>query len=113
MACRSMWFGHEIEEIDGEWVFSNTNKPTIGSDPLCGYCHEHQTIEGHDACLGTLPGVKNACCGHGQIADAYVQMLDGGWEQGRTAIKLIISLHEEQGEEKEIKEILGRYREKA
>ena len=67
MTCRSMWFGHEIEEIDGEWVFSNTGKTTIGSDFLCGYCHERQTIEGYDACLGTLPGVKNACCGHGQI----------------------------------------------
>jgi hypothetical protein len=22
--------------------------------------------EGHDACLGTLPGVRAACCGHGK-----------------------------------------------
>jgi len=28
------------------------------------------TPEGHDACLGKLPGVGAACCGHG-VDDAY------------------------------------------
>lgn len=33
----------------------------------------HRTIQGHDGCIGTLEGVMNACCGHGQDSCAYVQ----------------------------------------
>ena len=43
----------------------------------CGYCGQETTPEGHDPCLGTLPGVMNACCGHGEGHKAYVQMNDG------------------------------------
>jgi hypothetical protein len=32
----------------------------------CVVCGQLPTTEGHDACLGTLPGVKSACCGHGK-----------------------------------------------
>jgi hypothetical protein len=32
----------------------------------CELCGQLPTPEGHDACLGTLPGVKFACCGHGK-----------------------------------------------
>lgn len=28
-----------------------------------------------DPCLGMLPGVNNACCGHGNAHQAYVQVL--------------------------------------
>ena len=31
----------------------------------------------HDGCLGTLPGVVNACCGHGTDGEAYVSLDDG------------------------------------
>ena len=34
---------------------------------------KRNTKEGHDGCLGTLPGIMNACCGHGDIDEAYVQ----------------------------------------
>lgn len=30
--------------------------------------------DGPDACLGLLPGVTNACCGHGDSGQAYVQL---------------------------------------
>lgn len=35
---------------------------------------EHRTKNGYaDPCLGVLPGVKYACCGHGDlIDDAYI-----------------------------------------
>lgn len=29
--------------------------------------------DGHDACLGEIPGAVNACCGHGYIDVAYIQ----------------------------------------
>lgn len=31
----------------------------------CTQCHKLPTKEGYDACLGHIPGVKSACCGHG------------------------------------------------
>ncbi len=85
MAAISMWRGHKIQEINEQWVFVDTGEPVADSDRPCGYCHKYRTSEGHDACLGTLPGVQNACCGHGQIDDAYVQMPSGTITQGREA----------------------------
>lgn len=45
----------------------------------CGQCGLSRTPEGHDGCLGTLPGnVMNACCGHkGAGEGAYIQYWDG------------------------------------
>jgi len=38
-----------------------------------------------DECLGMLPGVANACCGHGDVREAYVQFLDGSVIRGYDA----------------------------
>lgn len=40
----------------------------------CGHCGLSRTKKGHDGCIGTLNGVMNACCGHGQNSMAYVQL---------------------------------------
>lgn len=76
--------GHTIELRDGVWVFCDTGEPTVGAWQArpCGHCGQHNTAEGHDACLGTLPGVMNACCGHGDVGDAYVQFLNGDCLRG-------------------------------
>lgn len=76
--------GHTIELRDGVWVFCDTGEPTVGAWQArpCGQCGQPSTAEGHDACLGALPGVMNACCGHGDVVDAYVQFLDGERLQG-------------------------------
>ena len=42
----------------------------------CTKCGKLPTKEGHDACLGTLPGVVDACCGHG-IKEAYIIFENG------------------------------------
>ena len=39
----------------------------------CAKCSEAPTEKGHDYCLGTLPFVWNACCGHGNTKMAYIQ----------------------------------------
>lgn len=39
----------------------------------CSHCNKNRTPEGHDGCIGTLPNVMNACCGHGEDSVAYVQ----------------------------------------
>lgn len=38
----------------------------------CPKCGKLPTKDGYDACLGYLPGVKNACCGHG-VEEGYIQ----------------------------------------
>lgn len=52
----------------------------INSDH-CGHCGLDATPEGHDGCLGTLPGdVMNACCGHGNNDSAYIQFNHDDYE---------------------------------
>lgn len=55
----------------------------------CGYCGIKRTPEGHDGCIGTLEGVMNACCGHGEDKTAYVQFPSGECIRGREALKYI------------------------
>lgn len=72
--------GHPIELRDGEWYYVDTGEPTATTwrDRPCGHCGLPNRDDGHDACLGELPGVVNACCGHGDPRDAYLQF-KGGW----------------------------------
>lgn len=51
--------------------------PTRGEDTSrgeAGYCPrcKRSMPTGPDACLGVLPGVSHACCGHGVTSRAYV-----------------------------------------
>jgi len=76
--------GYPIELLNEEWVFSDTKEPTADTwkDRPCGKCKKFPTKEGHDACLGTLPGVANACCGHGDVNESYVMFENGKIIQG-------------------------------
>lgn len=84
--AKSYLRGHEIEFVNGEWVYSDAKTPTAGNERSCGYCKKENTIEGHDGCLGTLKGLMNACCGHGRTSQAYVQFLDGHSIHGKDAV---------------------------
>lgn len=86
----SMFRGHQIELRNDQYVFSDTGElvsETWESRP-CGYCNEFNTAEGHDACLGTLPGVINACCGHGSVREAYVQFKNKDVVRGSAAVEV-------------------------
>jgi len=50
----------------------------------CIHCSRDKTKEGHDGCIGTLPDpeIMNACCGHGETRDAYIQYQGGTWVGG-------------------------------
>lgn len=93
---KSFLRGHAIELVDGAWVYSDTREPTVVdgvyAERTCGHCGIPQTPEGHDGCLGELAGVENACCGHGQERDAYVQFRDGVTVYGRDAVITIAKL---------------------
>ena len=81
--------GHNIVFIDDEWVYEDTRTPTVDNERHCGHCKKPKTEEGYDSCLGTLPNVMNACCGHGQDDEAYIQYPDGSDIRGKDAIDII------------------------
>jgi hypothetical protein len=54
----------------------------------CAKCGKLPTKEGHDACLGTLPGVIDACCGHG-VREAYIIFENGVTIRGRSVIEFV------------------------
>jgi hypothetical protein len=71
------WRGHEIVEIGDVWVYADTREPVADNpERPCGLCRLPNRDDGHDACLGEIPGLMNACCGHGEAALAYAQLLD-------------------------------------
>ncbi len=78
MTAKSYLRGHEIVFNDASecWCWADTGEPTIGEDRSCGRCGKDETEEGHDACIAKLPGVVNACCGHGQN-EGYISFEDG------------------------------------
>lgn len=60
--------GHKVyyDHTDNTWRYQDTNDAASHTDGRpCKRCEEPPTIEGHDACLGRMPGVTSACCGHG------------------------------------------------
>lgn len=47
--------------------------PGADENTVCSVCKEKQIDGDYDPCIGKLIGVKNACCGHGDTKEAYVQ----------------------------------------
>lgn len=91
----SKFRGHDICRRGGEWVFEATGKTVADHWEAmpCGHCQKHNTPEGHDACVGTLPNVSNACCGHGETTEAYIQFVNGDRVHGQKALDLIEVAH--------------------
>lgn len=68
--------GHPITLVDGAWLYADTKQPvTENPGRKCGHCKRQNRLDGHDACLGEIPGAMNACCGHGNNR-GYVQWPD-------------------------------------
>lgn len=64
MVAKSFQRGHPIFWNNKEWLYEDNYQPITIQRP-CVRCHRIPTVEGHDSCLGYLPGITNACCGHG------------------------------------------------
>jgi len=76
-------------------------KPIEAYDVVCRRCGKTKNpFRGPDPCLGYLPDVKFACCGHGRIGSAYVAMKDGRVLRGQAAIDLMEELKRKKREEK-------------
>lgn len=80
--------GHLVKKVNGKFYFADTGESTVltWKNRPCGHCGEYRTKEGHDACLGVLEGVMNACCGHGCTDSASIQFVDGSMLFGQEAI---------------------------
>jgi hypothetical protein len=74
---------------DGDGPYPSVERPC----PKCGLTAqcEPDGRYGPDPCLGYLPGVIGACCGHGFIEDTYVRFAPDGKRglTGLTAINFI------------------------
>ena len=59
--------GHEVsyDWDTRRWTYAD-GVPTIVERP-CVRCGRMPTPDGHDACLGVIPGASSACCGHGVV----------------------------------------------
>lgn len=78
----SSFRGHPTVYINGKWVYEDTREPLpgYGGDPKprpCKKCGSNHKMTDHDPCLGELPGVDNACCGHGNSEFSYVRFTNG------------------------------------
>ena len=77
-SCR----GHEILFRDGRWLYADTLEPTPGFGGKIRPCAKCGSVKWSgdgevDECLGLLPGVTNACCGHGDTEASYACFSSG------------------------------------
>lgn len=66
MTATSFECGHAVfwDKKSQKWRYLDNGE--IANDKrICIRCGELPTSEGYDACLGHIPGIKSACCGHG------------------------------------------------
>ena len=74
--------GHKLKFIVGKWVYADTGEeipPNGGKIRPCVKCEKSCTLGNDevDPCLGMLPGVDDACCGHGVRSRSYIKFTNG------------------------------------
>jgi len=82
MTAKSYQRGYETEYVDGKWIYSDEKIP-ISIERPCKKCGEMPTPEGYDTCLGYIPGITSACCGHGIVKGFYLDEIN----QTKKAVK--------------------------
>ena len=89
MTARSRHRGHRIEWEGHKWVFTDYGYPAMrlyGKERPCTRCDN--ISRGPDFCLGRMPSVRQACCGHGHPEDAYFTFHNGVEVRGEEAVRL-------------------------
>ena len=89
---RSHFRGYPIIFINDEWLYEDTKTKAgfgreVRSCKKCGLSFDGSNNGDPDPCLGNLPGVNNACCGHGIKEEAYVRFKNGIVIKGFTKIE--------------------------
>lgn len=79
MPVTSYFRGHPIYYSNKGWRYEDNLNLMEGVKPRpCKKCGKKFAAQGvADPCLGDLPGVKKACCGHGIREKAYVMFTNG------------------------------------
>jgi hypothetical protein len=95
----SYLYGRKIYSIDEVWYWADDKTPIGDSWRSCPHCKKDPAADCEDPpdpCLGWLPGVKFACCGHGYTNRAYV-LLEGesNYRRGKDALMIIERLRRE------------------
>lgn len=82
--CKAVKRQQKIERPVSDDHLYTSEHAGSGQFGICATCHKGPTPEGHDGCLGTLPGpIMNACCGHGNDRQAYIQYWGEDGASGR------------------------------
>lgn len=65
--------GHKIyyDPDKKEWLYCDDHTSADVTRP-CALCGHMPLENGEDYCLGHIPGVKAACCGHGVKGYGYI-----------------------------------------
>lgn len=82
-------YGHDIiQDKDGVVRYCDDLSELSHSNlRTCIKCDlDPNESDGHDPCMAHLPGVRNACCGHGKD-EAYIEFDDGRIAIGTFEIK--------------------------
>ena len=76
--CSYGEFGHKCyKDENGNWLWTEDNTP-ISIKKACKKCGLFPMENGNDPCLGDLPGVVGACCGHGlESQQGYILFENG------------------------------------
>jgi len=69
--------GHGVYMADDMLIARNSRGQFINIDKLkCTKCKKKATKDGQDPCIANLPGVTDACCGHGRH-EGYIVFENG------------------------------------
>ena len=91
MTARTRHRGHPIHWTGHKWVYTHWDDTTMlqhGRERPCTACGNRSEEGGPDYCLGELPAVKAACCGHGFPEEAYFVFVNGQELRGPEAVRL-------------------------
>ena len=73
MTARGIIRGHDAyyDATASQWCYTGTNQPVDRTTVNCPQCDAACGNNAPDPCIGTIPGVTSACCGHGRH-DGYI-----------------------------------------
>lgn len=83
MTAHGYFRGHPVhwDESAQGWRYEDGGRAGFGEEvrpcAACGLTFQGSNHGEPDPCLGDLPGVDNACCGHGVRDEAYVRFTNG------------------------------------
>lgn len=77
MTAKTTTRGHEMHYDGSDWIITATGEKLADAELNCTVCKQPCPLKEPDPCLGTLPGVAHACCGHGDPDKAYILFKNG------------------------------------